>query len=124
MQTCGLGVEVLIEFAAKRIVNDDGPAVGKSLDRMERITRHDRDQARARDLSYTLDDYLELALDHFVNFFLRMEVLVNSCATFEVIMRERHARRVEVTSIPAGQAFDGFEAVRVDERHRFSLEIS
>ena len=36
----------------------------------------------------------------FVNLFLRMEVFVNGRAALEVVMRESHARRVEISSIP------------------------
>jgi hypothetical protein len=33
----------LVEIAPQRIVDDDGPAISKGLDRMADITRHDRD---------------------------------------------------------------------------------
>jgi hypothetical protein len=33
----------LVEIAPQRIVHDDGSAIGKGLDRMTDITRHDRD---------------------------------------------------------------------------------
>ncbi len=59
-----------------------------------------------RDLSCAVDGYLEFALDHFVNHFLQMEMLVNSGAAFEVVMRDGHD--CERRSLPRqpGKAFD------------------
>src|SRR5208282_1143614 len=107
----------LFEFAPQRIVNDDGPAIGEGLDGMARITGHDGHQTRAGNLRYAVDGHLQLALDHLVDLFLRMEVLVNCRAPLEVVMRKRHARRVEIASIPAGQAFGDRKAAGVDKRH-------
>jgi hypothetical protein len=39
------------------------------------------------------DGDLKLALNHLVDLFLRMEVLVNGRATLEVVMRECHAAK-------------------------------
>jgi hypothetical protein len=67
----------LIEFAPQRIVNDDGPAIREGLDRMAHITRHDGDQAGSYDLGCAVDGYLKLTIDHLIDLFLRMEVLMN-----------------------------------------------
>jgi hypothetical protein len=47
---------------------------------MAGIARYNRDQARLRDLGYAVDGHFELTLDDLVDFFLRMEVLVNGRA--------------------------------------------
>jgi hypothetical protein len=110
--------EGLSEFAPQWKINDDCTAIAKRPDRVRCITRNDRYHAGARNVSCAVDGYLQLALDYFVNFLLRVEVLVDSCTAFEVIMRERHAPRVEVASVPAGQTFDDLESTCVNERHQ------
>jgi hypothetical protein len=67
----------LIGFAPQQVVNDDGSAIREGLDRMARITWHDRDQAGSYDLGCAIDGHLKRALDHLVDLFLRMEVLMN-----------------------------------------------
>ena len=67
----------LTEFGPPWIVDDDRPAVGEGFDVMADATWHDRYHARPGDLGHAVDGQLELTLDHFVDFFLRMEVLVN-----------------------------------------------
>src|SRR6266481_5346196 len=91
-KNCGLSRGI---WPPQRIVNDDGPAIGEGLNRMAHINRYDSDQAGSGDLGCAVDGYLKLALDHLVDLFLRMEVLVNGRAALEVVMRECHARRVE-----------------------------
>jgi hypothetical protein len=76
----------LSEFAPQRIVNDDRPAIGEGLDRMAYITWHDRNQTSSGDLDYAVDGHLELALDHLVNLFLKMKMLVNRRTTFKVFV--------------------------------------
>ena len=61
---------------------------------------HDRDQARPDELCYSVDGHLELAFDHFVDFFLRMEILVNGCAAREVLVGECHVGGVEIAPEP------------------------
>jgi len=121
-RSCGqVGRRVdLIGFAPQRIVDDDGSAVGQRFYRMAHITRNDGDQTRSGDLSRAVDGHLKLAFDHLVNFFLRMEVLVNGRATGEVVMRERHARRLEIPPIPARQALNDIQAAGVNKGHRGS----
>src|SRR4029077_7277365 len=69
------------------------------------------------DLGNAVDGYLELALDHLIYFFLRMEVLMNGRATHKIIVRECHARRVEIASVPTGQALNDAKAGSIDKRH-------
>jgi hypothetical protein len=76
----------LSEWAPQRIVNDDRPAIGEGLDRMAYITCHDRNQTSSGDLDYAVDGHLELALDHLVNLFLKMKMLVNRRTTFKVFV--------------------------------------
>jgi len=47
------------------------------------IARHDRNQVPG-DSSHTVDGGLHLAVDHFVDFLLRMELLVNGRAEGKV----------------------------------------
>jgi hypothetical protein len=52
------------------------------------------------DIHHSVYGDLEFALDHLVNFFLRMEVLVNGGAAREIVMRKRHTRRVKIAFMP------------------------
>ena len=81
---------------------------------------HNCDQARAGDPRHAVDGDLEFALDHFIDFFLRMEVFVDGRTALEVVVCEGHARRVKIASGPARQAFYRIEAAGVDERHTIS----
>ncbi len=74
-----------MEIGPQWIVDDDYPAVGEGFDRMADTRRHNRDQPRTGDLSHAVDGHLKLALDHFVDFFLKMEMLVNGRATHEIV---------------------------------------
>src|SRR5439155_5403891 len=91
------------------VVNNDGTAIGEGFDRMADISRHDSDQTRPGNLRDTVDRNLDLALDQLPDFFLGMEVFVNGGASFEVVMRECHARGMKIPSIPARQALDHIE---------------
>jgi len=44
---------------------------------MAGATRYDRNEPRPGDLRHSLDGKFELAFDHLVDFFLRVEVFVN-----------------------------------------------
>ena len=70
----------LVKFAPQGIIHDDGAAVGERLHRMGHIGRYDGDYARAGNLGDPVDGHLELALDHFIDYFLEMEALVNGGA--------------------------------------------
>src|SRR5580658_2325055 len=68
----------LIEITPHRIIDDYCPAVGEGPDRMANIAWHDPHHSCPGDLRHSVDGQLELAIDHLVYFFLRMEVFVNS----------------------------------------------
>src|SRR5580698_6894908 len=85
---------------------------------MADTTRHDRNQTCSGDLGHAIDGHLDLAFNHLPDLFLRMEVFVNGRVARELIVREGHARRVEIASIPARQALDNIEAAGVDKGHR------
>src|ERR1700738_3202167 len=82
------------------------------------ITRHDRHHPRSRNFGHAVDSNSNPPSAHFIDSSLLMEVLVKGRATLEVIMREGHARRVEISSVPSGQAFDDIEAANVNKGHR------
>jgi len=69
------------------------------------------------DLGNAVDGYLELALDYLIYFFLRMEMLVNGRTTREIVVGECHARRVEIASVPTGQALNDAKVASVDKWH-------
>jgi len=62
---------------------------------MADVRRHDRHQTRSGDLGHAFYGYLEFALDHLVDFFLRMEVLVNRRTAGKVVVGKCHVLRVE-----------------------------
>jgi hypothetical protein len=47
-----------------------------------------------------------------------MAVLVNGRPAPKFVVRECHARRVEITAVPAWQALYDFQATGVDEGHK------
>ena len=73
---------------------------------MANITWYDPDRTRSGDLRHAVYGQLEFALDHLIYFFLRMEVLMNGRAPHKIVVREGHARRVEIASMPTGQALN------------------
>lgn len=99
------------------IIHDDGPAIGERFDRMGNAARHDCYNSGSGDVRHSVDGDLELALHHLIDFFLRMEMLVNGSATRENVMRERQARRVEIASIPTRQALNYRQAADIDKGH-------
>lgn len=90
---------------------------------MTNIARHHCDQSRFHDLSYAVDGNFEFTFDDLVDFFLRMEVLVNSRTAPEIAVRKRHALGVEISSVPARQTLNDIEAVGVNKGHKpFPIE--
>jgi hypothetical protein len=106
----------LSKFGAGRMVDDDGTAVGEGFDGMASIAGNDGNNAWSRDLRDAVDGDFEFAFDYFVDFFLRMGMLVDGRAFRKIVVREGHVRRMKVASVPAGEALDGAEGVRIDER--------
>jgi hypothetical protein len=67
--------------------------------------------------SNAADRQFQFAFDDFVNFFLGMGMLMDRRARIELVMRECHAGRIEITASPTWQTFDRFQLVRIDECH-------
>jgi len=103
------------------MVDYDCPAICECFDRMRHARRHDGNQPRASNLCNTVDRHLKFPLDHFVNLFLRMEMLVDRRAAYEVIMCERHTGRVKIAPVPTGQALNDTKASGIYERHKKEL---
>src|SRR5271166_2818954 len=87
---------------------------------MAYVARHDRDDPRSRNLRNPVDCQFKLSFNHLVDFFLRMEVLVNARAARELVVSECHAGGVEIASTPARQALNYIERASIDEGHRLS----
>lgn len=102
----------LIEIAPHWVVDDDGSTVSKSFDRMAYARRHDRYQPRSGNLGDAVNSHLKFPLYDLVDFLLGMKMLVNERATHEIVMGERHARRVEIASLPTGQALSNLRVFR------------
>lgn len=84
---------------------------------MTSIRGDDSNKAWAYGFADTLDRQFQFAFDHFVDFLLRMAVLVDRCAGAEFIVRKRHVRGMEIAAEPAGQALDDRQAGDIDQRH-------
>ncbi len=84
---------------------------------MSCIAGNDRNEPRPYGFGHPINGQLQFALNHFVHFFLWMEVLVNRRASFKIVVRESHTRRVEVAPIPARQAFGDFQFADVNNWH-------
>ncbi|MGA8622655.1 MAG: hypothetical protein WB660_29550 [Candidatus Sulfotelmatobacter sp.] len=94
-----------------------GPAIGKGFHGMARVGWNDCDYASSRHLPYPVDSPLKFALNHLINFFLRMEVLLNGCTPSELVMGEHHARRMEIASIPAWQPLNHSQIAGIYKGH-------
>ena len=99
------------------MVDDDGAAIGERFHSMADIAGHDCDQASPDPAGNAVDGHLKLPINDLVDFFLRMEVFVDRRASREFVMRECHIGRVEISSMPAWQALDHFEAAGVDSAY-------
>src|ERR1700686_3140059 len=107
----------LDEVAPQGVIDNDGSAISERLNSVGDIARYNCDYTWSGNLSNAVDGHFEFALDYFIYFFLRMEMFVNGRATREIVMRKRHARRVEIPSVPTGQAFNNAKAAGVDKWH-------
>src|SRR5215470_16111303 len=85
---------------------------------MADIARHNSYQTRSSDLLHAVDGQFGFTFDHLVDLFLRVEMFVNGGAAFEIVVREGHAGRMKVASIPSRQTLNDFECARIYERHR------
>ena len=72
--------EVLSEHSAEvfshRIVDDDGPTIGKGPHRVANISGNDRHQTCPRRLRLAIVGYLEFTFDLLIHLFLRVEMLM------------------------------------------------
>src|ERR1700694_4024224 len=107
----------LDEVAPQGVIDNDGPPIGERLNAMGNIARYNRYHTWPGNLRNAVDGHFEFALDHLIDFFLGMEMFVNGRTTREIVVRERHARRVEIAPVPTGQAFNNAKAAGVDKRH-------
>src|ERR1700757_4664671 len=82
---------------------------------------HDSNDSGSGDLRHAVYRQFQLALDHFINFFLRMKMFVNGCPAHEFIMREGHVGRVKIAPMPAWQALNHAEAADIHKRHKFVI---
>src|SRR6185437_7110952 len=93
----------LTKFPPRRIIHNDCASIGERLHRMADTGGHDGHEPRTDDLRHAVNRQLKLALDHFIIFFLGMEMLVNRRAAHEIVVREGHARRVEIGPCQPGK---------------------
>lgn len=84
------------------MVHDDQPPVRESLHRMSGVTGHDCNQTGLYEVGYTVHIDLQFTLDHFVNLFLGMKMLMDRGAACEVVMREGHVGRVKKRAFQPG----------------------
>ena len=101
------------------MIYDNYSSIGQGFDRMANIARHHCDQPRFHDLNHAVDGHFEFTLDDLVDFFLRMEVLVNNRTAPEIVVRKRHVLGVKISSAPARQTLNDIEAVGVNKGHTF-----
>lgn len=92
---------VLAQFSSERIVNDDGATIRQSFDRVAHIAWHNPHHARSSNLLGSVDGQFEFTFNDLVDFFLRVEMLVDRRTAFEVVVGERHARRMKIATVPA-----------------------
>jgi hypothetical protein len=102
------------------VVHDQDTAVGEGFDGMRRAGREGGG-----------DSKFELAFEDFLDFFLRMEMLLNGSAARELVMGESHILRMEIAVVPAGKTLDDPSSVRasgerleVDEGHGIPARVN
>ena len=107
----------LAELGPGWVIDDNRPSVGESSDRMTDIARYYRNQGCSGDLGHAVNGHLKLPLDHLVDLFLSMKVLVNGGTLLEIVMRERHISRVEIASIPTWQSLNDRQIACIHKGH-------
>jgi len=98
------------------IDNNNLPACDRS-NGMRRIGWNNPYITRDQALSEAVDRYFQFAFNHLINFFLRMGMLMNRRTCVKFIVRECHARRIEIAASPAWQAFDRGKFARINAGH-------
>src|SRR5262249_15178975 len=81
---------VLFELPPSRVIDNDRRTVSKGPLRVASICRYNRHHTRPGDMGDAFNGQLELALNHLIDFFLRMEMLVNGGAALEFVVRDGH----------------------------------
>jgi hypothetical protein len=71
---------------------------------MAGVRRNYGDESRFDDFAFAIDGDFEFAFYYFIDFFLWMGVFVDGGALSEFVVGECHGRRMEVPSVPTGQA--------------------
>jgi hypothetical protein len=66
------------ETLAPGVIDDDHFSAGECFDGMERISGNDAGVTGTIALGYAIDSDFELALDDFINLFLRVRMLMDS----------------------------------------------
>ena len=69
--------EVLSEIRTRRVVHDNQTPVTQCFDGVTTVCGHDGNHVWLQNLRYSIDGHLQFPLDHFIDFFFGMEVLVN-----------------------------------------------
>jgi hypothetical protein len=93
-------LDMLPEIWTGRMVHDKQTPIRQRSDGMAAVCGHNGNDAWLCNPGYSVDGYLKLTLNHFVDLFLRMEVFVNRRSGCELVVRERHAARVKIASFP------------------------
>lgn len=83
------------------MINNDQASVAQRSYEMPVVRRNNRNNARPSDLALAIDRQLKFTLEYFIDFLLRMEVLVDRGSLQELVMCERHVVRMKVTAFPA-----------------------
>src|SRR5215469_459939 len=109
--------QLLAELRPYRMVHNDCSPISHGVDRMSDTARHDRYESGPNDLRHSLDSQLQFALDHLINFFLRVKVFMNGRTTHEAVMGKRHVRGVKIASMPARQTLYFAETADVHNWH-------
>ena len=89
---------------------------------MRSIRRDDGNQSGANGSGRAVDGQFQFALDHLVDFLLRVEVLVDRRAAREAVVREGHVFGMEIASMPAGQALNLIESSQIDPKELARLK--
>src|SRR6266487_7017282 len=84
---------------------------------MPDVWRDNGGNAGSSDLRHAIDRHFQLAFDDLPHRFLRMKMLVDGRALAEVVMRERHVRRMKIPPIPSRLPLNHLQRVRIDKRH-------
>src|SRR5215510_434814 len=100
------------------MVDYDGPAVCQGFDRMRNTAGHDCHHVGFDNPGHAINGDFKLALDHFIDLFLRMKMFMDGSASHKIVVREGHAGRMEIASMPARQTLNCTETADIHKWHR------